>query len=364
MATRTNTFLPLQAERLAWFDESARLAIRIPLMICVTMLGVGLFAGYLANIDGSGLFMPYTLAATSLTVISFLIYIFFEVLKMAMKGVKRPTPLLWQKIRAKAPFLVLPTLIFPFFLTGFTTAKSSIPALVGYRWDAFWADADVIIFGTDAWRITHSIFHVDYMGVWGFLYATAWFLTLGLFKANVAIYSSPRRIGIIYTAMLGTWLLGGFLFAYCFSAAGPILAHLFDASLADRFEPLRNTIYNSPGGGGAVRQTQEYLSIAMYSSIAVKGGGISAMPSMHIGATTIYILAARGTKWLGPAIAYWIIIFFFSAYFGWHYWVDAIVAVAIAWLCWSTAETIFKSPAANEAACANDGSSRRNRTGN
>ena len=329
-------------------EAIARRAIRIPLMICIAMLVAGFSAGYLANIDGRGLFLPYIFAATSLTVISFLVFIFVELVKLAIKREKRPTPIIWRRIRERASFLVLPVLVFPIFLTGFTTAKSSIPALVGYRWDAFWADVDVMIFGSDAWNIAHGMFHPDYMGVWNFLYATAWFLTLGLFKANVAIYATPRRIGVIYTAMLGTWLIGGFLFAYCFSTAGPILAHLFDVSLAERFEPLRDAIYNSKGQGGAVRVTQEYLSVAMYSSVAVKGGGISAMPSMHIGASTIYVLAARGSRWLGPAVAYWVVIFFFSAYFGWHYWVDGILAVVIAWLCWVTAEALFRSPRPND----------------
>ena len=353
MATRMSAFLPIGASALTLPEEAvARRAIRIPVMICITMLVAGFSAGYLANIDGRGLFGPYIFAATSLTVISFLVFIFVELVKLAINRTVHPIPVIWTRIREKAPFLVLPVLVFPIFLAGFTTAKSSIPALVGYRWDAFWADVDVMIFGTDAWSIAHNIFHADYMGVWGFLYATAWFLTLGLFKANVAIYATPRRIGVIYTAMLGTWLIGGFLFAYCFSAAGPILAHLFDVSLAERFEPLRHAIYNSEGKGGAVRVTQEYLSVAMYSSVAVKGGGISAMPSMHIGASTIYILAARGTKWLPPAVIYWFIIFFFSAYFGWHYWIDGIIAAGIAWLCWVTAEAIFgsKQPDGNELA--------------
>ena len=236
---------------------------------------------------------------------------------------------------------MLPTLVFPIFLVGFTTAKSSIPALVGYRWDAFWADADAIIFGIDAWKIPHAVLDPDYMGVWGLLYATVWFLVLGLFKANVVIYAAPRRIGVIYTAMLGTWLVGGWFFAYCFSAAGPIFAHLFDVSLAERFEPLRDAIYNSKGQGGAIRLTQEYLTVAMYSSVAVEGGGISAMPSMHLGAASIYVLAARGTRWLAPALAFWMIIFVGSAYFGWHYWVDGIVAAGIARGCWALAEAIF-----------------------
>jgi hypothetical protein len=62
---------------------------------------------------------------------------------------------------------------------------------------------------------------------------------------------------------------------------------------------------------------------------------------MHIGAATIYVLSARGTKWLGPAIAFWVIIFVGSAAFGYHYWIDGIVGAAVAFPCWRLAEACF-----------------------
>ena len=65
------------------------------------------------------------------------------------------------------------------------------------------------------------------------------------------------------------------------------------------------------------------------------------MPSMHIAMTTIYVIAARRTWWLAPACAFWLIIFIGSAYFGYHYWLDGIVAAVIAWLCWKAAELLF-----------------------
>jgi len=87
--------------------------------------------------------------------------------------------------------------------------------------------------------------------------------------------------------------------------------------------------------GGAVRDTQEYLSTAVQSHVAVKGGGVSAMPSMHLAAAMIYILASRRTAWLLLSVPFWTVIFLCSAYFGYHYWIDDLVGSAIACICWA-----------------------------
>lgn len=75
---------------------------------------------------------------------------------------------------------LLPTLVFPLFLCGFTTAKTSIPFLVGFRWDLFWGDVDVLIFGDDAWRISHNLFGLESIRIWEWFYSTAWGLTVVL----------------------------------------------------------------------------------------------------------------------------------------------------------------------------------------
>ena len=67
------------------------------------------------------------------------------------------------------------------------------------------------------------------------------------------------------------------------------------------------------------------------------------MPSMHLGAVSIYVLAASKTRWLIPAILFWLIIFVASAYFGYHYWVDGLVAAAVAVGGWCASEAYFKA---------------------
>ena len=65
------------------------------------------------------------------------------------------------------------------------------------------------------------------------------------------------------------------------------------------------------------------------------------MPSMHLGACAVYVLAAWRTKWFAPSLAFWVLIFIASAHVGYHYWVDGIVAAIVAWACWEAAEYAY-----------------------
>jgi hypothetical protein len=161
-------------------------------------------------------------------------------------------------------------------------------------------------------------------------------------KAFIALNAQPRRVATFFSSMLATWLLGGWLMAYSFSAAGPVFAHLFDPSLGPRFHELRDILAGSLMPDGAIRGTQRYLASAIDVHTAVQGGGISAMPSMHLGATSVYVMAARGTRWIVPAILFWVIIFVGSGYFGYHYWIDGIIAAAVAVVCWKVAEAYYE----------------------
>jgi hypothetical protein len=320
---------------------AARHAIVIPTLLAAFMLMVGFTTARMAGIDNTSLFAPYVTIACIVTVLSAWLYIFIAFARLALKLADNPCARVWEDVRARAPLLLLPMLVFPLFLAGYTSAKTSIPFLVGYRWDAFWSHADVLVFGDDAWKIAHSWLGTSNVKLWEMLYTVAWGLGLLLFKSNVALYASPRRVGVIFTAMLLTWMIGGWLMAYLMSATGPIFAHLVDTNLGEHYAPLRSELDALLTSDSSIRLTQDYLAKEIDSLVAVKGGGISAMPSMHIGAVTIAVLSARGTRWLIPAIAFWITIFVGSAYFGYHYWVDGIVAALVACVAWKIAEACF-----------------------
>ena len=322
--------------------KAARLALMVPTLIAAAMLIVGFTTANIAGVRAARILLPYLEASFMFTVFSLTVYIFISVLKLFRQLAENPLARVHADLKVKAPFLLLPLLVFPLFLVGYTTAKTGIPFLVGYTWDAFWTAADKQIFGDDAWRISHAILGTQFIAVWEIVYTFVWGSAFVLFMTNVAIYGRPKFIGIVYTTMLSAWCIGGWLLAYLFSAAGPAFAHLVDPQVGANFAPMRETLDNVLPEMGRTRLTQRMLSIAIEWNVAVKGGGISAMPSMHLAAVSVYVLAARGTKWLFPSIAFWLIIFVCSAYLGWHYWVDGIASAAIVWICWKFAERCFR----------------------
>jgi len=332
---------PARDSVLGMGDCSIRSVLIPPAVLCGVMMLIGVVTARAAGVDISGLFVPYLTTGIATVILCLLVFIFIAFAKLAFRLEDDPVSIVSKALRERLPLLVLPALVAPLFLIGFTSAKTAIPFLVGYTWDAFWANADRMIFGDDVWRITYKVLGTSMMSVWEWFYTVGWGAIFVISKSMVTLYASPRRIGVFFTGMFLTWIIGGWLGAYCFSAAGPVFAHLVEPGLTERFLPLREMLAANLGSAGAVRVTQDYLMTTIHSHIAELGGGISAMPSMHLGAVAIMVLAARGTKWFLPAILFWFIIFIDSGYFGYHYWLDGVAAAGIAWLCWKAAELYY-----------------------
>ena len=322
-------------------DVSNREMLTAPVALAGMMLLVAVITARMANIDSSVLVWPYLSASLAVTLLCLLCSIFWWVVQLARKRADAPVETILAMVRSRLALLLLPGVVLPLFLIGYTTSKTAIPFLVGYGWDGFWADADALIFGADAWRIAHAWFGSRSMPIWELSYTVGWGTVFFFASALIAIHAPRRTVAIYFTAMLSTWLIGGWLIAYLFSASGPVFAHMFDAGLADRFAELRRVLEANLTQEGAIRRTQNYLATAVDGHVAVKGGGISAMPSMHLGAASIYVLAAWRTRWIVPATLFWIVIFVGSGYFGYHYWVDGIVAAAVAYASWAASKAYY-----------------------
>ena len=308
------------------------------------MILVAALTASLASLDVRPLFIPYFSSALAISLLAALTFVFVEFTKLAHLRADNPITIVRGKLIERAPLLILPAIVLPLFLIGYTASKCAIPFLVGYGWDGFFADADRLIFGDDVWRLTRRFLGSEHSEIWEWFYTVGWGGAFFVTANAVALLGSKRLVGVYFSAMLGSWLIGGCLLAYAFSTAGPVFAGLFHPELVQRFQPMHHALEESLGSG-AIAWTQDYLAKIVGLHVAVKGGGISAMPSMHLAATSIYVLAARRTRWFLPAIAFWLIIFVGSGYFGYHYWVDGIAAAILAVGLWHLSEAVF--PAAH-----------------
>jgi membrane-associated phospholipid phosphatase len=312
-----------------------------PVILCMAMALCALITGQLANVSMSRLVMPYIETSLVITFVSLLLTLFWWVLQLACVRADAPLMIVKEKLLEKAPYLLLPAIVFPLFLANFTATKSAIPFLVGYTWDPFWAHADRLIFGDDAWRIAHHWLGDGANRLLEWFYVAVWAGALLFSVALVPLNASPRFTAKFYSAMMATWLLGGFVLAYIFSAAGPVFAHLMNSNPSDQFADMRAVLGATLTPHGPIQTGEMLLPETLHSHVAVKGGGVSAMPSMHLASVSIYICAARRTRLLVPAVLLWITIFVSSGYFGYHYWVDGIVAAGVAAICWSASEALY-----------------------
>jgi hypothetical protein len=325
-----------------WMQRASQLnVVLIPTIACAAMVVAAAVTCTLAHVEVSLLLWPYFSMSFAVTVSALLVSVFCWLLVMARDRADAPVQIVVARIRSRVFLLALPLAVLPLFLVSYTAAKTAIPFLVGFGWDGFWTDADRLIFGDDAWRISHRWLGTGWMFIYAWFYTAMWGFAFVGVSTFIAINARPSLVAVFYTAMLLTWTMGGWLMALTFSSAGPIFTHLFDPDLGEHFSGLRDVIAANLPADNSLRLTQAYLAESINSRVAVKGGGISAMPSMHLGAASIYIFAARKTKWLIPAVLFWLVIFVLSGYLGYHYWVDGIVAAIIAWVSWRISDFYF-----------------------
>ena len=324
-------------------DISTGRALAIPSALAVLTIVIAAAISLLTDIGGSRVFMPYVAAWSASTLLSLLIWMFIQVAIRFPDRSANPMRTVVALLPRPLGVAPLPAIIFPLFLGGYTWAKCSIPWAVGFGWEGIWAAADRSIFGTDAWRWAHGIMPDFLASAWSFYYAMMWGFALVFSGTFISAFASRRFAATFFTATMLSWLIGGIGMAYAMSAAGPVFAHLADPGLAVQFKPLHAELSRLLPNNDLVLMSQRYLEAGVRMKVAAKGGGISAMPSMHMATATILICAAWRTRWLPLVLLFWSLTFFGSVYLGYHYAIDAPVAAAVAVACWAAARRIYAS---------------------
>ena len=308
---------------------------------CLLMVGAAAAVAAMAGVDGRHLVLDYLLPAAALALVLVLAWAFATVISLARMQAPAPLAELRKRLPARLELLVLPVVVTPIFYAAFTTAKSGLWRLTGYRWDRAFTDLDATIFGTDPWRLTHALLGPGSTQALEIFYTAAWGLGLACTNILVAMNAPRRLVGVYFLATFSCWFLNGFVLAYLLSSAGPVFAHLSDPALAARFAPMVESLDRLLDPNSPIRLSQAYLYSAVDSAVLVRGGGISAMPSMHIASIAVLVMAARGSRWIWLALPSLILTWIGSVHFGYHYAIDGLLAVPVAIVCWKCAERVF-----------------------
>ncbi|MEI9421449.1 phosphatase PAP2 family protein [Mesorhizobium sp. Cs1299R1N1] len=246
---------------------------------------------------------------------------------------QNPTRFMLDTIRQRwlgaAPVILLSFL----GITAFTTFKISIPDFVPFYADGMLAELDLGLHGADPWAWAHSVVPESVSAVvffgYGYGWHVQWFGTL-LF---VAFWNNPAgRLRYLWALALTTIVCGTVL-ATLLSSTGPIFHDQFYGG--DRFGALRDALAHN-SYAAPVHIYANYLLAAFESKRPELGGGISAMPSMHVAFATLnaFFLSGFGRRWAFASWSFAAFILFGSVYTGWHYAVDGYLSVLVVSVLW------------------------------
>ncbi|MEO5641372.1 MAG: phosphatase PAP2 family protein [Sphingomicrobium sp.] len=238
-------------------------------------------------------------------------------------------------------------LLFPFF----AMFKQIVLPTRGFPWDRTFAHVGRWLFGVSPWTLVHGVFGtMAGARLLDFLYSI-WLPLIFVFPQVVAVAfaHSILRFRLILT-WFASWVMIGSLAAWAFASAGPIYFNSLigpDRSYADLQINLAHLarLAQAEGKPIAALEFQPILLNAFRLHDLGPAGGISAMPSMHVALATLLAIAAfhRNRAWGLLFSAYAVLIWAGSIFFGWHYFVDGPVAVAMVYGLWWASDPIASS---------------------
>ncbi len=218
--------------------------------------------------------------------------------------------------------------------SGFTSFKSAIPSYVPFYADPWLAELDRIIFGVDAWRLTHAVIGPIGTQIIDRVYAL-WFVIMMLYLGWFC-FSRNQALQLrgLLSHLLCWGLLGNFA-ALSMSSVGPCFYEHFYGDA--QFAPMMASLEARQGEYGLfATRAMTYLVNAVGKDRF--GAGISAMPSLHVAVAFLCFLVAweYGRHWWAKLLGFlfFAVIAVGSVHLGWHYAVDGIFSIIATGLIW------------------------------
>lgn len=216
------------------------------------------------------------------------------------------------------PFL----LMWPIFMSGFTSIKNLLNDTVPFGWDHELATIGVVLhFGKPLWQwlwidsppVTRALEFI--YAFWGVL------LVAVPFSVCLRHPHCPKRARFLVSFLLVMVLMGNVM-AGMFMSAGPFWLQFSDHH-HDGYRKLFEYLQRADGNGAFSAVTyQHYLWLAhQHRSGTWFGTGISAFPSIHVAIAALYVMFGWQFGRLARigSVLFLVSIMIGSVHLGWHY---------------------------------------------
>ncbi len=217
------------------------------------------------------------------------------------------------------------------FQPAFTLFKTTMPAIVPFFADPFFAELDKALhFGTDPWVFAHALDQFFDVQVLMEFYLTGW--AIPAFFLPIVMAATDRdtaRVNRSLIVFMFAWVGIGNVLALAGLSAGPIY---YDRLLGtDRYPEMMAMLEAKGIFASSIGETQEMLWQFYTDGAQALGSGISAFPSVHVAVATAVALYMyeRHPLLAVPGAFFWAAVMILSVYTGYHYAIDGYVSTLL-----------------------------------